>query len=141
MLAVARTKAQKIEQLKVDTMKQQIKVGDQPRTCLNSKGGMVGSRRGKASNKGMIGRLKLMPQPWSPWLNLNHDPSCGSKSLKTGKLCLAISFAPMMRAQFLTSCFVRGRKKGRSGTHDMTPKLNSGRTCWRSYPRVNARDF
>jgi len=51
MLAVARTKAQKIEQLKVDTMKQQIKVGDQPRTCLNSKGGMVGSRRGKASNR------------------------------------------------------------------------------------------
>lgn len=51
MLAVAR-KAQKIEQLKVDTMKQQIKVGDQPRTGLNSKGGMVGSRRGKPRTKG-----------------------------------------------------------------------------------------
>ena len=112
MLAVARTKAQKIEQLKVDTMKQQIKVGDQPRTCLNSKGGMVGSRRGKASNKGMIGRLKLMPQPWSPWLSLNHDPSCGSKSLKTGKLCLAISFAANDESPVPDVMFCEGEEKG-----------------------------
>ena len=82
VLSLARSKAQKIEQLKVDTMKQQIKVGDQPPTCLNSQRGMVVSRMGEASHKGRIGILKLMPHPSSPWLSVNHDPSCGSK-LKT----------------------------------------------------------